>query len=203
MTSTHRGALNRQVTEAVKISNEGLGSLLNSKNEFGSNNLSEIAVRKGNYMVGGEPKRKREEGEEEKKEEQTVKEEGIQERRMKVPVKSMVMREPKEVKAVKIVAEEKGVVEEEELVESFKRMKVDGTRYMTLVKHEGNEVEVEANQERRRLVKSTKTPPKLPQSSLKVLKVKGIDNMTVKGTQGGLEEEEDEGIDRVEEGPTH
>ena len=31
LTSTHRGALNRQVTEAVKISNEGLGSLLNLK----------------------------------------------------------------------------------------------------------------------------------------------------------------------------
>ena len=33
LTSTHRGALSRQVTEAVRISNEGLGSLLNSKHE--------------------------------------------------------------------------------------------------------------------------------------------------------------------------
>ena len=177
LTSTHRGALNRQVTEAVKISNEGLGSLLNSKNEFGSNNLSEIAVRKGNYMVGGEPKRKREEEEEVKKEEQTTtKEEEPQERRMKVPVKSMVKREPKEVKIREPEVEEKVEEEEEEqLIEGFKRMKGDNTRYMTLVKHEGDKVEVEAVLARsKRLEKPSKTPPKLPQPPLKVLKVKGL-----------------------------
>ena len=35
--SSHRTALNRQVTEATIISNEGVDSLLNSKNEFGAN----------------------------------------------------------------------------------------------------------------------------------------------------------------------
>ena len=75
LTSSHHGALSRQVTEAVRISNEGLDTLLNSKYEFGANNLSEVGVRKGNYMVGdsvknGGAKRKRgnqklEQGEEE------------------------------------------------------------------------------------------------------------------------------------------
>ena len=138
-------------------------------------------------MVGGEPKRKREEEEEEKREEQTTKEKEPQERRMKVPVKSMVMREPKEVKIEKTVVEEKIEVEEEQLVESFKKMKVDNTRYMTLVKHEGDRVEVEAIQDRgKKLEKPSKTPPKLPQPPLKVLKVKGIDNMTVEELKAAL-----------------
>ena len=42
--SSHRTALNRQVTEATIISNEGLDVLLNSKNEFGANNLPELVL---------------------------------------------------------------------------------------------------------------------------------------------------------------
>ena len=105
LTTTHRGALNRQVTEAVKISNEGLGSLLNQKHEFGSNNLSEVAVKKGNFMVGGGPKRKSMEEEEEKTEEEETKEDEKQQvsnRPVKVLVKSMVKREGKVEEEVKV-----------------------------------------------------------------------------------------------------
>ena len=35
----------REVTEAVLISREGLDSLLNAKTEFGSNHLSELGVK--------------------------------------------------------------------------------------------------------------------------------------------------------------
>ena len=141
LTSTHRGALNRQVTEAVKISNEGLGSLLNSKHEFGSNNLSELAVRKGNVMVGGEIKRKRQE---EEKKEEDKKEEAVEvvERKVKVPTKSMVKREVKEVEEVKEVKEETTEEMEEELIEGFKKLKMTNTIYVILVKNEGNTVEV-------------------------------------------------------------
>ena len=48
--SSHRTALNRQVTEATVISNEGVGSLLNSKNEYGANNLAEMVIKVGNYI---------------------------------------------------------------------------------------------------------------------------------------------------------
>ena len=66
LTSSHRGALGRQVKEDVRISNEGLDSLLNSKNEFGANNLIEVGVSKGNYLIGGGPKvgQRKDEGEE-------------------------------------------------------------------------------------------------------------------------------------------
>lgn len=57
LTSSHRGALSRQVTEACRISSEGLGSLLNKKNEYGGNALTEMAVVKGDFVVG-EGKRK-------------------------------------------------------------------------------------------------------------------------------------------------
>ena len=52
LTSSHRGALSRQVPEAHRISKEGLGSLLNKKNEYGANNLTEMAVVKGDFVVG-------------------------------------------------------------------------------------------------------------------------------------------------------
>ena len=55
--SRHRGALNRQVTEGVKIINEGVSNLLNSKNEFGANNLTELIMKNGHAIVG-ENKRK-------------------------------------------------------------------------------------------------------------------------------------------------
>ena len=58
LTSSHKGALSRQVTEACRISSEGLGSLLNKKNEFGANNLTEMGVVKGDFVMG-ETKRKR------------------------------------------------------------------------------------------------------------------------------------------------
>ena len=61
ITSSHRGALNRQVTEAVHISEEGVGNLLNSKMEFGANNISEVAIKKGHAVVGA-AKRRRDEG---------------------------------------------------------------------------------------------------------------------------------------------
>ena len=89
LTSTHRGALNRQVTEAVTISNEGLSNLLNSKMEFGANNLSEIGVKKGHFLVGEKRKRR---DDEEKKEECDKKQEN--EKEEKKPEKA----ERKEVK---------------------------------------------------------------------------------------------------------
>ena len=61
--SSHRGALSRQVTEAVSISNEGVDNLLNSKMEFGANNLTEITIKQG-FNVVGAIKRRREEEEE-------------------------------------------------------------------------------------------------------------------------------------------
>ena len=52
--SSHRTALNRQVTEAIliqEIDNEV--NLLNSKNEFGANTLGELAITKGGQLVQG------------------------------------------------------------------------------------------------------------------------------------------------------
>ena len=49
--SVHRGALGRQVTEAVGISREGLKLLLNSKIEFDLNNLSELVVKSGDRVL--------------------------------------------------------------------------------------------------------------------------------------------------------
>ena len=51
--SSHKTALNRQVTEATLIMEaEDSVTLLNSKNEFGANNLSEVAVRRGDNVQG-------------------------------------------------------------------------------------------------------------------------------------------------------
>ena len=58
---TITSSLNRQVTEAVTISSEGLDNLLNSKQEFGANNLSEIGVKKGVFLAGNKKKRKSDE----------------------------------------------------------------------------------------------------------------------------------------------
>ena len=44
ITSSHKSALERQIMEAMGISKVGTGSLLNSKNKFGSNNIPEIAL---------------------------------------------------------------------------------------------------------------------------------------------------------------
>ena len=52
--SSHRTALNRQVTEAIliqEINNEV--NLLNSKNEFGANTLGELAITRGGQLVQG------------------------------------------------------------------------------------------------------------------------------------------------------
>ena len=57
--SSHRGALSRQVKEAVSISNEGVDNLLNSKMEFGVNNLTEITVKQGFNVVGALKRRRR------------------------------------------------------------------------------------------------------------------------------------------------
>ena len=59
ITSTHRGALNRQVTEGIRISNEGVENLLNSKNEFGANNFTEIILTHGHKILGDNKHRKR------------------------------------------------------------------------------------------------------------------------------------------------
>ena len=67
LTSSHHSALNRQVTEAVTISGEGLHNLLNSKQEFGANNLTEIGVKRGVFLAGDRGKRKEREGEEREK----------------------------------------------------------------------------------------------------------------------------------------
>ena len=52
--STHFGALNRQVTEAVKISRGGgeRVRLLNNKQEFGANLLLEVVVMRGDQILG-------------------------------------------------------------------------------------------------------------------------------------------------------
>ena len=64
ITSTHRGALNRQVTEGIRISNEGVENLLNSKNEFGANNFTEIILTHGHKILGENKHKKRSRGEE-------------------------------------------------------------------------------------------------------------------------------------------
>ena len=64
--STHTKALNRQVTEAVLISEKGGGGrtvrLLNSKQEFGANLMLEVVVMRGHEVLGKRnTKRKQEE----------------------------------------------------------------------------------------------------------------------------------------------
>ena len=60
ITSMHKGALNRQITEGVRISHEGLDNILNLKNEFGANTFTETILVHGNKILGNRPdKRKR------------------------------------------------------------------------------------------------------------------------------------------------
>lgn len=61
ITSSHTSALSRQVTEAVRISRESKASILNSKQEFGCNNIPELEVRYGIKVCNGGMKRKRKE----------------------------------------------------------------------------------------------------------------------------------------------
>ena len=56
--SSHRTALNRQITEATIISNEGVDRLLNSKNEFGANNLPELVLQHGTRVEGAAKRRR-------------------------------------------------------------------------------------------------------------------------------------------------
>ena len=73
------------------------------------------------------------------KEEKIVKEKTT-ERNIKVPTKSMVRREMKEA-MVEEVKEEVRVVEEEMLVESFKKLKLNtSTTYILLKQHEGEDI---------------------------------------------------------------
>ena len=61
VTSSHMKALNRQVTEAVRIAwkNKEV-DLLNSKHEFGANLLMEVVIMRGDHVLGArKPKRKR------------------------------------------------------------------------------------------------------------------------------------------------
>ena len=130
ITSSHRTALGRQVTEAVRISNEGLDSLLNSKNEFGANALSEVAVKQGNYLLGGGKgggKRKAE-SEDGGAEDRTTTA-GNAVRRKKTVVKSTLIRtdvkkegETEEEKIKESNASTGGG--EEQLAQAFKRMKL-------------------------------------------------------------------------------
>ena len=57
--STHKSALNRQITEAIRISRVKKEELLNSKNEFGANNVPEIQLKYGTKVGPGGTKRKR------------------------------------------------------------------------------------------------------------------------------------------------
>ena len=72
--SSHVTPLNRQVTEAVRISRASPDILLNSKNEFGANNLPELELRYGTRVGNGGLKRKRREEEEEEEQEQATEE---------------------------------------------------------------------------------------------------------------------------------
>ena len=51
ITSSHRSPLERQITEAVRIAKEPKDNILNSKNEFGANNLPEICLKFGNKVA--------------------------------------------------------------------------------------------------------------------------------------------------------
>ena len=62
ITSSHITALNRQITEATIISNEGVDSLLNSKNEFGANNLPELVLQHGTRIEGAAKRRRQAQG---------------------------------------------------------------------------------------------------------------------------------------------
>ena len=66
ITSSHRTALGRQVTEAMSIATgQSNVVLLNSKHEFGANAVNELVVMKGGLILGNRnQKRKREGGEE-------------------------------------------------------------------------------------------------------------------------------------------
>ena len=60
VTATHQTSLNRQMTEAVRISREPSQNLLNSKLEFSANNLPELMLKYGGTVIGdGGQKRKR------------------------------------------------------------------------------------------------------------------------------------------------
>ena len=93
ITSSHRGALNRQVTEAVSISNEGVSNLLNSKMEFGANNLTELTIKKGNDVVGAFKRRRKEEEEQQKQEPEQQAGQEQQSRQVKKLVRSTVQRD--------------------------------------------------------------------------------------------------------------
>ena len=49
--SSHRSPLNRQITEAVRIAREPNTNILNSKNEYGANNLAEICLKYGTKVA--------------------------------------------------------------------------------------------------------------------------------------------------------
>ena len=63
ITSTHIGALGRQVTEAMSIASGQPGVvLLNSKHEFGANLVNEVVIMRGGQVLGvRKDKRKKEE----------------------------------------------------------------------------------------------------------------------------------------------
>ena len=62
VTSSHKTALSRQMTEAVRISREPKDNILNSKNEFGANTLPEIALKYGSLVVTKPQMRSKENG---------------------------------------------------------------------------------------------------------------------------------------------
>ena len=57
--SSHKSPLNRQVTKAMRISKESKSDILNSKNEFGANNLAEMEIQYGSKLASQGTKRKR------------------------------------------------------------------------------------------------------------------------------------------------
>ena len=60
ITSSHRTALGRQVTEAMSIA-KGHSNvvLLNSKHEFGANSINEIIVMRGGQILGNRNQKRR------------------------------------------------------------------------------------------------------------------------------------------------
>ena len=57
--SSHKTSLARQTKKAFLISREEVENLLNSKNEYGANNISELIIKHGNEIVGEKRREKR------------------------------------------------------------------------------------------------------------------------------------------------
>ena len=115
---------------------------------------------------------------------------------MKVPTKSMVKKEAKEVKVEKVEKEVKVEMEEEELVESFKKLRMTNTSYVILFKNKGDTVEVSPVKKKpaKLPITSKKTPP---MSSPMKPQIKGIDSMTVEEFKAAIKKRRLKGLTRM------